>query len=271
MPHHIQITFSDVQPEQQEILIAHLAEIGFESFEEKENELCAFITAGNYDEALLNNLIYKYQLVYQKQIIPEKNWNEVWESHFTPVIIDDFVAIRADFHLPVRGVQHEIVITPKMSFGTGHHSTTKMMIEQMKEIDFAEKTVLDFGTGTGILAILAEKLGAKNVLAIDNDDWSIENAKENFQRNNTTNIELSKKPIDQIAQKFNIILANINKNVILENFSMLAMYLAKRGILLCSGLLKEDEEEILQSAGANKLKVKNAIAEKNWICIRFEN
>ncbi len=136
---------------------------------------------------MLNDLTSSLQLSFSKTIIEETNWNQVWESNFDPVIVDDFVAVRAHFHEPIKNVQHEIVITPKMSFGTGHHATTYMMMQQMRELDFAGKNVFDFGTGTGVLAILAEKLGAQKVIAIDNDDWSIENADENVKRNNCTN------------------------------------------------------------------------------------
>ena len=127
-----------------------------------------------------------FKFIFKETLIPEANWNQVWESNFDPVIVDDFVAIRADFHEPVKGVSLEIIITPKMSFGTGHHATTYMMIEQMRELDFTGKSVFDFGTGTGVLAILAEKLGANKVIAVDNDEWSIENAEENFEKNNCT-------------------------------------------------------------------------------------
>jgi ribosomal protein L11 methyltransferase len=271
MLNHIQITFSDLQPEQQEILIAHLTEIGFESFEEKEKQLDAFVAENNYDELLLNNLAYKYQLTFQKEIIPERNWNEIWESHFNPVIIEDFVAIRADFHSSIPHIQHEIIITPKMSFGTGHHATTRMMIQQMKSIDFNGKVVFDFGTGTGILSILAEKLGAERIIAIDNDVWSIENAKENFQRNNTRNIELTQTPLSTLTGKFDVILANINKHIILENFYSLAEKLKKNGSLVVSGLMIEDEREILQAAENYHLLMQNTQVENNWLCIRFDN
>src|SRR5205085_7037613 len=139
---------------------------------------------------------------------------EEWEKNFERVIIDDFVAIRAPFHKPIQKVTHEIVITPKMSFGTGHHATTFMMIQQMQDVDFKNKKVLDFGTGTGILAILAEKLGATKITAIDNDEWSISNANENIKTNNCRNIQLLLSDSPMLSQKFDVILANINKSVI---------------------------------------------------------
>ena len=181
MNNYIQIEFQEIsRQEQSEILIAQLSEIGFEGFEENENKLKHLFLKRILMKVFLQIYCSSLQLAFIKTIIEETNWNEVWESNFDPVIVDDFVAIRADFHEPIKDVQFEIIITPKMSFGTGHHATTYMMMQQMREIDFTGKTVFDFGTGTGVLAILAEKLGAENVLAIDNDEWSIENAAENI-------------------------------------------------------------------------------------------
>jgi ribosomal protein L11 methyltransferase len=180
---YIKITFNDLQPEQKEILIAQLADAAYEGFEEKDKSLDAFISQNNFDTTLLNEISFKYQAAYTLEKMAEINWNQVWESNFEPVIVDDYVAVRADFHKPITTTTFEIVITPKMSFGTGHHATTYMMIELMRYVDFKGKSVLDFGTGTGILSILAEKSGATEVHAIDNDDWSITNAGENCTKN----------------------------------------------------------------------------------------
>ena len=192
MPDYIQITFSDLQPEQKDILIAQLSDAGFDGFEETEIGLEAFIRSKEFDKSLLDEIAFKYQLFYKVSVIKNTNWNLVWETNFAPIIIGNFVSIRADFHEPVKNVEFEIIITPKMSFGTGHHATTYMMIEQMREIDFKEKTVLDFGTGTGILSLLAEKLGAREIIAADNDDWSIENAGENIKRNHSSKVTILK-------------------------------------------------------------------------------
>ena len=167
---YIKITFTELQPEQREILIAQLADAGYEGFEERDNSLDAFINTKGFDAHILNEISFKYQTPYTKEKIAETNWNQIWESNFEPVVVDDFVAVRAGFHKPITTTKFEIIITPKMSFGTGHHATTYMMIWLMKDIDITGKSVLDFGTGTGILAILAERSGAKNILAIDNDD-----------------------------------------------------------------------------------------------------
>ena len=165
--------------ELQEVLIALLAEIGYEGFEEEEGLLKAFIKEGAFDRGALETLLADYGLEYVEQRIEDRNWNAEWEANFQPVVVDGFCAIRAHFHPPMPEMEHELVITPKMSFGTGHHATTYMMLQAMRGIDLRGKRVLDFGTGTGVLAILAERLGAAEVVAIDNDDWSIENAQEN--------------------------------------------------------------------------------------------
>jgi len=181
------------------------------------------------------------------------------------------VAIRADFHAPIVNVENEILITPKMSFGTGHHATTFLMMQQMRNIDFNNKSVFDFGTGTGILAILAEKLGATSVFAIDNDEWSIENAKENAAKNACMHIDLALKDDPGGEETFDIILANINKNVILTYLSVLVNRLKKGGYLLLSGLLKEDEEDIQQAANQLPVKYISTTHKNNWICIMFLN
>ena len=267
---HIQITFHSLQPEQQEWAIAHLAEAGYDGFEEKEEELVAYIPEEKFDPLVLKELAYKYQFRYSQSRVEEQNWNEVWESNFHPVIIDDFVGIRADFHPPLKNVTHEIIITPKMSFGTGHHATTAMMIRQLRELDLSGMTVFDFGTGTGILSILAEKLGAAHVLAVDNDNWSIENARENLAKNGCSRVEVSF--ADSLGEQdvYDLILANINKNVITAHLATLAGHLREKGMLILSGLLTEDAGEISEIATAHRLKKINQRSEGQWLSMRFD-
>lgn len=267
----IKISFAELQPEQKEILIAQFADAGFEGFEETENGLDAFISKKIFDTVLVNEIAAKYNLSYTSENIAAANWNAIWESNFDPVVVEDYVVVRAGFHAPVSDKKFEIIITPKMSFGTGHHATTYMMMQMMREIEFADKTVFDFGTGTGVLAILAEKEGAASVIAIDNDDWSIENAAENFEMNACKKIQLEKASSVFPEKKFDIILANINKNVILENFSALNSQLNKGGNLLLSGLLEGDREDILKIAVQNKLVLFKELNKKNWICLNFSN
>src|SRR3954471_8025302 len=188
---YIEVVFEDIDTKQADILIALLDNLGFEGFEEGERQLRAYISINDFDEQDFVKIIKPYGLNYNVQIIKSQNWNAVWEGNFEPVVVHDFVGIRAHFHPSLADrVNYEIIITPKMSFGTGHHATTYMMVEQMQHLDFHQKQILDFGTGTGVLAILSEKLGAAHVLAIDIDEWSIENAKENIERNNCSTITL---------------------------------------------------------------------------------
>lgn len=269
MDSYIEISFKPVVKEQGEILIAHLADAGFDGFEEKDNELKAFINKDQFDSDFLKQFSESNHVSFTLTAIESRNWNKEWETNFHPVIVDDYVAVRADFHEPVRNVKYEIVITPKMSFGTGHHATTFMMMQEMRNIDFTGASVFDFGTGTGILAILAAKSGAAHVDAIDNDEWSVENAAENFQKNNVHNIVLKLTGTIPTEKTFDVILANITKNIILENFLFLYQQLNKNGTLLLSGLLKGDENEILLEAGKHSLILHKVQQQGDWLCMRF--
>jgi ribosomal protein L11 methyltransferase len=267
MNEYIQIEFPSVSPEQKELLIAKLMVEGFDGFEETNAGLKAFIPKTDFAEESMGQI--EAGISFTKTIIEEKNWNELWESNFNPVFVDDFVAVRADFHQQAKGVEHEIIITPKMSFGTGHHATTRMMMMQMREIDFKNKSALDFGTGTGVLAILAEQLGAKKILALDNDDWSIENAEENLHRNNCSRVELRKADSAFTGETYDIILANVNKTVIMENFPTLAQQLANGGVLLLSGLLQDDKDVIFHICGEYSLHLIQTTVKDNWLCLRL--
>jgi ribosomal protein L11 methyltransferase len=272
MADHIQLIFENITAEQSAILVAELNDAGFDGFEENDNELKAFISSGNFNQQAADAIAQQVGVKFSVSTIEETNWNEVWESNFKPVVVEDFVAVRAGFHDQVPGVQHEIVITPKMSFGTGHHATTYMMMREMKDIDLAGKNVFDFGTGTGILAILAEKLGAKKVLAVDNDDWSIANSRENVLQNNCTAIEIRKADTAAVEGAFfDTILANINRNVIMDNFQDLVKQMPPGGVLLISGLLTTDENDILERARGLGLKVRHRAERHNWLCLSVTN
>ncbi len=269
MSNHCQIKIHRVDEEQQDLLVAILSEQGYEGFEQSEKELRAYIPESLFTEDILNDLAKEHSFNWHMTIIPKQNWNEVWESNFEPVQVDDFAGIRANFHPPFGNVQHDIVITPKMSFGTGHHATTYMVMQLMRKLDFADKSVFDFGSGTGILAILAEKLGATKVLAVDNDEWCIENATENVHINECTHIEVSKIDILTFDEKFDIILANINRNIILENIHILKQGLAKNGNILFSGLLKEDEKDIHAACQSIGFQHKATIEKGGWIALWY--
>ncbi|MBN8685369.1 MAG: 50S ribosomal protein L11 methyltransferase [Chitinophagales bacterium] len=270
MANHIEITIPVAETELQQVLIARLADTGFEGFEETDLLLKAFIPEAEYREEELRAIIKEYNLSFTKTVIESQNWNAVWESNFDPVVVDDFVAVRAGFHKPVAGVEKEIVITPKMSFGTGHHATTFMMMRQMRALDFGGKKIIDFGTGTGVLAILAEKMGAADVIAIDYDDWSIDNARENCINNTCSHVHLQLADNAAGAGKADIILANINKNVILDNLEHLKNSLNKNGVLLLSGLLITDEADIVKAALPMSLVLKGKEVMNNWICLVME-
>lgn len=264
---HVQVTIPT--KDFQEVLIALLGEMGYEGFEQEEEVLHAFIPEAAFDRAALSELLEAHGLSYTLERIAERNWNAEWEANFQPVVVDGFCAIRAHFHPPMPEVEHELVITPKMSFGTGHHATTYMMLQTMRGLDLRGKRVLDFGTGTGVLAILAERLGAGSVVAIDNDHWSIENATENVAANGCNHIQVLKRDkTADVPETFDVILANINKHVIISELTALTQHLAEDGVIVLSGLLQDDLEEIENEAVKNNLSVSGRMTKGSWICLR---
>lgn len=289
MKHYKEIAIEGLQPHQSDLFVALLAQAGYTGFEESADgrSLKAYIGGDDFQGPVLEDILqrpvhadhqeYPAQqdqtvapLHYVVKDIEEENWNALWESNFDPVVLDDFVVVRADFHKMAFQTTHEIIITPKMSFGTGHHSTTYMMMDQMRQLDLKGRRVFDFGTGTGILAILAVKLGAKSVLAIDNDDWSIENAAENIRRNHSSGIQLKKGHTAAVEGSFGVLLANINKNVIIANADFLTGALQPGGYLLLSGLLNEDEPDILGLFEQLGLRHIRTVQRLQWICMLWQ-
>ena len=271
MDNYILLHFLNITADEQEILIAHLADINYEGFEQGKDFLKAFIPESIYEKSELESIpgFEKYHVDIQQ--VMQRNWNEEWEKSFEPVIIENFCAIRASFHPKVADVKHDIIITPKMSFGTGHHATTYLVIQLMEHLDFGNRNVLDFGTGTGVLAILAEKEGAAAVTAIDIDHWSIENARENLEANHCTRIVLKKADQIPFNESFDIILANINRHVILENLASMAKHLRPGGVLILSGLLKDDEKVVSDEALIQRLLVKTQSQKYDWIALELTN
>ncbi len=257
--------------DKKDILVAQLSGIGFEGFEEEKNLLKAFIPEKEYKDLLMHSVMEQSGMEYTTSIIKDKNWNEVWEAGFEPVIIENFCAIRAIFHQPVDGVEYDIIITPKMSFGTGHHATTYLMIKAMKNISIKSKSVFDFGTGTGVLAILAERMGASTIEAIDIDEWSIENGKENLLHNQSEKIILYKSEEITSSKNFDVILANINRNIILQHLGAMQAHLSPAGVIVLSGLLTGDEEAVSIKAKDFHLKLSSIEERKSWICLQFVN
>ncbi len=266
----VQLFFSNADAGKTEMLIALLSNISYSGFEETGNGLKAFISQEDFNQDALDEITNAVGVKCERSLIKEQNWNAVWESSFDPIILSDFAAIRAGFHQPVQNVKHEIVITPKMSFGTGHHATTYMMIEQMKEMDLTRRSVVDFGTGTAVLAILAEKMGATSVDAIDNDEWSIENAKENLAANNCRAVNISRAGTLHKEKAYDIILANINLNVIVDNLPAIIQASKKDTELLLSGFLKQDEADLLQLTAVFNLSHINTLQKGEWICLKFK-
>jgi ribosomal protein L11 methyltransferase len=253
--------------EQQEILIALLANEGYYGFEEEEDSLSAFIGEKEFKKDAFEQLVGPFTRDYIITKLEEQNWNAKWEEDFKPIIVDDKVAIRAHFHEAFPQIQHEILITPKMSFGTGHHATTHLVIQQMLKLDLNNKSILDFGTGTGILAILAEKLGGSSILAIDNDDWSIENANENIKANNCNEILVEKASTIAPGKVYDVVIANINLNVISDNFGSITNATSNGGDLILSGFLSEDLSAVNVLLKPGGFHVINSSQRVGWLCI----
>lgn len=265
MGNYISIHFEQLDSSQQDLLIAQLTNIGFEGFEQTPDSLTAFIPEKTYDENAFRKL--NGHFAFTKSVIPQQNWNDIWEKSFEPVIVGNFCSIRASFHPPIHHTLHDIVITPKMSFGTGHHATTLLMVRIIQSFDMRGKSVLDFGTGTGILAILAEQCGAEHVMAIDNDPWSINNATENVAANKCSRVTVQHADTIPVPWAFDVILANINKHVINQQLPEIAQHLKDDGVLVLSGLLSGDRQEVEKNAILQQLKVKEMRQEKEWIAL----
>lgn len=290
---YIQIAFNFDNQEQFEMLVAQLSALGFEGFNEEEvsqgindgvkmsNKLgegaghCkTFVLKTDFEANLLDNeleIIFKqHKLTYTKSVIKEENWNALWESNFEPVRVGDFVGIRANFHPHFEPrVAFEIEITPKMSFGTGHHATTFTVIELMESMDFKGKSVYDFGTGTGILAILAEKLGAASVLAVDNDDWCIENSIENVQNNGCQLVRIEKVESAYQKENFDIIIANVNRHIIEANMLQLRQLASPTATLVLSGLLIEDQADMIELAAKQGWNYQKSRPLNGWLSLLF--
>jgi ribosomal protein L11 methyltransferase len=255
-----------------EILIAELAEIGFDSFLENDEGIDAYAVEDDFDREKFDEIIAQYQEIAQISLseakMPKVNWNEEWEKNYDPIEVDDLVYVRASFHQPQPGFRHEIVINPKMSFGTGHHATTFQMLRHQGELGHTGKRVLDVGSGTGILAIMAQLLGAREVEAFDIDDWCVENGNENFDLNGLkTRMGLG--TIRQVNPQgpFDIVLANINKNVLLDEMEVYVGLLTTQGFLLLSGFYSEDIDDLLEVAEPLGLKLVKQSTKDNWAAL----
>lgn len=267
------ITTPQYNEDKGEFLTVILGDLPFDTFEDTGELLRVYMPENGFTvevEAELNDLAEQFDFQYVKTFIPYQNWNVLWESNFQPIQVEDFVAVRADFHPPTEGVKFDLVINPKMAFGTGHHETTYMMMQQMQDIDFKGKKVLDYGCGTGILAILASKLEASYIEAVDIEQPSYENTIENAEINHVSNIKAFHGTLDIIeTNDFDIILANINRNVILDSLASLKNMLVKenKSLLLISGFLKEDEAIMLSAVTEQGFSLLKTLHRGNWLCM----
>ena len=254
-----------------EILTAEMGELEFDSFVETELGFEAYISEDKFSHPALQVLFNDYRkqtrIWYELKKIPKVNWNEEWEKNYDPINVDDKIYVRATFHESQSQFPYEIVINPKMSFGTGHHETTHQMLALQFDVDHKSKRVLDVGSGTGILAIMAAKLGASSVAATDIDDWCIENSLDNFKLNDVTPVFIKKGTIRELAlnETYDIVLANINTNVLLDEIPVYVSLLADNGHLFLSGFYESDLskiEDLVTNLGLTKLK---HTTRKNWV------
>ena len=255
-----------------EMLIAQLGYVGFESFVEQDNGVKAYIQKQEWNSKILEDVFLlhsnEFNITFEYNEIAQTNWNEEWEKNFNPIQVDDLVSIRAPFHTNP-SLQFDIVIEPKMSFGTGHHETTHMMVQHLLALDLDTKKVLDMGCGTGILAIFAEMKGAKPIDAIDIDRWCYENSLENIQRNNCNHITVYEGDASVLKEKYDVIIANINRNILLSDMKTYTDCLNENGVLLLSGFYKEDIVIIEDEVTKHGVTFETMIQRNNWVALKY--
>jgi len=256
-----------------EILIAQLGLAGFESFVENEDGVSAYIQEGDWNATIIEDIQIlnsdEFEISYVEEVIEQVNWNSEWEKNFNPIQVNDMVSIRAPFH-DDPNLKYDIVIEPKMSFGTGHHETTHMMVQQLIDMDLTNKKVLDMGCGTGILAIFAEMKGANPIDAIDIDNWCYLNSIENVERNNCSNISVFEGDAALLkSKKYDVIIANINRNILLNDMEAYMNCLNPNGAILFSGFYKEDVSVIDAVVSKYGLKLDRTIERNNWVSLKY--
>ena len=265
-------TVSPLQPAT-EILIAELGYAGFESFVENENGVTAYIQKVEHRETILEDIFAlkneEFEISFITEEIAQTNWNSEWEKNFQPIVVDDLVSIRAPFHQNPN-LEYDIIIEPKMSFGTGHHETTHMMVQHLLKLDLKNKKVLDMGCGTGILAIFAEMKGATPIDAIDIDAWCYENSVENCERNKCEHISVYEGDVSLLVnKKYDVIIANINRNILMSDMQTYTNCLHENGILLLSGFYQEDIPIIDGEASKHQLHLEHFIERHNWVALKY--
>ena len=257
------------------MMVAFLSSLPFDSFEEQKNGVIAYLPEEKNTvdvQKEISDVCTRYQIEFEKDIVQNKNWNEEWESSFKPVEVGDFCIIKASFHEGVDNTRYKysIDITPQMTFGTGHHETTFLMIEMLSEINVENKKIFDFGAGTGILSILAEKMGASEIIAIDNDPVAVENIVLNAKSNDCGKITSEFGEHADIGKfVFDLVFANINKNILIQEAENLSMSLKKGGFLILSGILKDDLDDIKNLYERNSMKLMKTLEKGKWIAMKF--
>lgn len=261
---------SDIQ---HDMLITMLAEIGFDSFMDDAMGLKAYCSADNRDDLAVENLLLEPSFsdirLLKVEEMPDKDWNEVWEASYQPVVVNDRCRVRAPFHEPDPSFEFDLVIEPKMSFGTANHETTAQIIQLMLETDFQGKTVLDMGSGTAVLAILAKKLGAAHTVAIDNDEWAYRNAFTNTELNGVSDIEIILGDASSIQGSFDVVLANINRNILLRDMHLYVAAMRPDAHIFFSGFYTEDLESIKAEAERLGLHYCRHLSRNNWVAAEF--
>lgn len=265
-----------IEPDFSEILMAELSELGFDSFVENDEGLEAYIKEELFNDLDIKRMLETYAertpISYAFKKIEKQNWNEEWERNFQPISIGNDIYVRADFHEAQPDFKYEIIITPKMSFGTGHHETTSMVMEHQLTIPHQDKKVLDVGTGTGILAVLASKLGATQINAFDIDEWSVENTIENVALNNANHIEVRLGTIEnEPMEKYDIVLANINRNILLQQIPAYVTFMKAGASLVISGFYEADIADIQAIAESVGLKKVAQLSKNQWASVVFNS
>jgi len=259
-----------------EILMAEIAEAGFDTFMETDKGFEAYTEGKKFDSDLLDSILGKYRhvspLVFFRDEVKKQNWNEEWEKNVEPIFVEDQCLVRAEFHHIEKKFLYEIIITPKMSFGTGHHQTTYLMLKNQMQIDHQDKIVMDAGCGTAILSIMASKLGAKKIEAFDIDEWSVINGNENAEINRCQNITIQQGKINglKFENDFELILANINRNILLDEMKYYSAALVSGGHLLLSGFYEKDISDLKQEAQKFDLTELRRDSRETWACLLLQ-
>jgi len=271
----VSFTISPLSETIQEILIAELSQFAYDSFQETESGLDAYIPTEDFNTEDLETLHLlndkNYQTSYTSEPLEDQNWNETWEkNYFQPIEIDDRCVVRSPFHTNVKEVEYNVLIDPKMAFGTGHHETTGLMIKHILEMDFTGKSVLDMGCGTAILGILCAMRNAKSVFGIDIEEWAYHNSKENIKLNHIDNMDVAQGDAALLSGKqYDIVLANINRNILLEDIKKYRACLNTGGILLLSGFYNSDIDVIDAECSSNKLKKITVKEDNKWVALSY--